>query len=429
MTAPVSTKSSAAASDPNADLVPIVQPYLLVLFSVPFYVDADARRWIDPLWAKDLLEHTRYIRQLTLVACAIHGAPPSTALAMDQIPGLENVRCVELPRPRNILLALAILPRTCVVLWREIGRAALVHTAVAGWPLAEAWLIVPLLWLRRRILFINVESAFWRLVPGEKAGVRQRVRAVISERLNRYCIGRSDISTFTHDGYRRSLLTRGLERGHIFEASWIDEANVLTPPELDRALAQRSRTAMQLRIVFAGRLTSAKGIFVLLDAMVVALRDGVDITLDVFGEGPMQDQCALRVRELGLQACVRLRGSVPYDQRFFDALREHDVLVVPTLSDEQPRIVFDAYSQGLPVIASRTDGLAQCVEHGVTGWLVEAGDGPALQAQILSAAADPEVLAEMARTCLDRARRLTHQHMHRARWRLLIDTFPMLAHA
>ena len=427
MNAPIPLSQIAVATDEGLAQAPIVQPYLLVMFSVPFHVDATGRRWIDALWAKDLIEHTRYIKQLTLAAFAVRTPPPPKAMAMDEEAGLRDVRCVELPAPGNVLAALVLLPRTCAILWRELGRTKIVHSGVAGWPLPEAWLLVPMLWLRRRILYLNVESAFWRLVPGENAGLRRRVRAGVSETLNRLCVDRSDISSFTHEGYRRTLLRRGVHRGHVVEASWIDEANLLSESQLTGVIERRRSSHTGLRMVFAGRLTYAKGISLLLDAVTAALRTGVDLELDVFGEGPLEAECAARLRQAGIEQRVRLRGSLPYDHRFFRALREHDVLIVPTISDEQPRIVFDAFSQGLPVIASRTDGLTQCVEDGVTGLLFDVGDVAALQARISGVADDPGVLTGMSRACLIRASRLTHQQMHRTRWRLLVDAFPALA--
>jgi glycosyltransferase involved in cell wall biosynthesis len=416
-----------ASADPDGPLPDlIVQPYLLVLFSVPFYIDAAGRRWIDALWAKDLVEHARYIRDLSFATQLIHSAPPPNSLALDEIPELKAVRRVELPAARNTLAALALLPRTCGMLWRELKRAEIVHTAVAGWPLAEAWLLVPMLWFRRRLLYINVESAFWRTVAGQKAGLKTRLRAAFSESANRWCIQRSDISTFTHDGYRRSLLTRRTERGHVMEASWIDEATLLSDQQLERALEERRRTLPTLRMVFAGRLTEAKGTLLLLQATAACVRAGVDVQLDVFGEGPLEAELSRRIAADGMGARIRMRGTLPYDRRFFDALAMFDVIVIPTLSDEQPRIVFDAFSQGLPVIASRTEGAVQCIEDGVTGLLFETGDAAAFEARITQVAGDPDRLPAMARACLAYARRKTHQHMHRARWRLLATRFPSL---
>jgi len=134
----------------DANLPRIAQPYLLVLFSVPFYIDEAGRRWIEALWAKDLEEHVRYISRLTLAAPAVHGPPPPGACPMDQFDSLRTVRCVDLPVIAGVWDAPRWLARTCAILWREVGRTRLVHSAVAGWPIPEAWLLVPMLSVRRR---------------------------------------------------------------------------------------------------------------------------------------------------------------------------------------------------------------------------------------------------------------------------------------
>jgi glycosyltransferase involved in cell wall biosynthesis len=427
MNAPVPLSQITAV--PESAPAPIMQPYLIVLFSVRFYVDASGRRWLDALWAKDLIEHTRYIENLTLAAPVDHGPIPPNAVALDQLTALKNLRCIELPAPRNILTAFWFLPRTVAALWRATGSASLVHSSVAGWPLAEAWILTPLLFFRRRALYLNVESAFWRIVPGQRVSWLRRVRAVVSERLNRACLEASDISTFTHAGYRRSLLRRNIDRGHVVEASWIDESDILDSALVAEQIARRRHHQGPLKLVFAGRLTREKGLLVVLDAVSAAWRDGVPVSLDIFGEGPLEKESRERIAVLGPDAPIRLRGTMPYDRRFFETLRTYDMLVVPTLSDEQPRIIFDAYAQGLPVLASRTDGLLQCVDDDVTGVLVEAGDARALAECVRRIASVPEVLAAMSSACVTRARTLTHQQIHRVRCRLLVEKFPQLARA
>ncbi len=427
MNAPVpqSQIASAAARETG----PITQPYLIVLFNVRFYVDTSGRRWLDALWAKDLIEHTRYIDHLTLAAPRDFGPIPANAVALDALPALKNLRCIELPAPRNILTAFFYLPVTIFKLWRATSTASIVHSSVAGWPLAEAWILMPIMWLRRRALYLNVESAFWRLVPGQPAPLMRRLRAAVSERLNRACLETSDISTYTHAGYLRSLLRRNVDRGHVVEASWIDESDVLDAAAVTALVERRSRRDGPLKLVFAGRLTREKGLLVLMDAVAAAKDAGALVTLDVFGEGVLEEECRRRVEAMGAGAAIRLRGTMPYDKRFFEALGAYDLLVVPTLSDEQPRIVFDAYAQGLPVLASRTDGMLQCIEDGVTGVLVPPGDTQALTDRIVKIAGSPGLLATMIPACVERARRLTHQQIHRVRRQLLVDRFPQLTQA
>ena len=404
----------------------IEQPYLLVLFSLLFHVDAEGRRWIHPLWAKDLARHADYIGQLTYAAPATREPPPPDFVALDASPALASVRCVDLPLSRTLSSALLNLPRVLAVLWREVGRARIVHTAMAGWPFPEAWLLLPIVRLRGRKLFINVESTFWRVDRGEHASVGRRMHAAIVERLNRWCIDHSDLSTFTHEGYKRSLTRGGDPRAHVVEASWIDERDILPAADLPQVLA--SRSASGLRAVFAGRLLRAKGILVLIDAVALCRDAGLDVVVDCFGDGELEDDCRRRIAELGLDAHLRMCGTLPYDRSFFAALRPYHAMIVPSVSEEQPRNVFDAYSQALPVIASRTTGLQQCVEDGRTGLFFEAGNAIDLKRTLERVAAEPQLLATMAAACLDRAWKSTHACMHEARRRLIIDAFPGLAH-
>jgi glycosyltransferase involved in cell wall biosynthesis len=62
-----------------------------------------------------------------------------------------------------------------------------------------------------------------------------------------------------------------------------------------------------------------------------------------------------------------------------DFYRDTDVLVVPSVWAEPfGLVVLEAYSFGILVVGSRVGGIADIVEHGVTGWLFEPGDSAAL---------------------------------------------------
>jgi glycosyltransferase involved in cell wall biosynthesis len=108
-------------------------------------------------------------------------------------------------------------------------------------------------------------------------------------------------------------------------------------------------------------------------------------------------------------------GLLPYGPPFFAMLREQDALLVPSLTDEQPRIVFDAFSQAVPVIAADTTGLRECVTEGKNGRFVPPGNAEALADAIAGASADRESLRTLGISSLDVARNLTHAQMHARR--------------
>jgi glycosyltransferase involved in cell wall biosynthesis len=112
---------------------------------------------------------------------------------------------------------------------------------------------------------------------------------------------------------------------------------------------------------------------------------------------------------------------VPYGAPLFALIREYDAIVVPTISDEQPRIVFDAYSQAVPVLASDTAGLCSCVRNGETGLLTAANDATALVAVLLYVSQHRSELKQLGLQSLKYAHEMTHQEMHRQRVVLLKD--------
>jgi glycosyltransferase involved in cell wall biosynthesis len=112
---------------------------------------------------------------------------------------------------------------------------------------------------------------------------------------------------------------------------------------------------------------------------------------------------------------VFLCDPIPYGPAFFAMLRKHNAVVVPSLSDEQPRIIFDAFSQGLPVLGSDTGGIREVVDDGVNGKLVVPGSSLALSEILEWAACNGPELERMGLTALRKSQTYTHLAMHEKR--------------
>jgi glycosyltransferase involved in cell wall biosynthesis len=146
-----------------------------------------------------------------------------------------------------------------------------------------------------------------------------------------------------------------------------------------------------------------------------------DVRVAVVGAGPLESACRDAAAESDARVRLELLAPVPYGEAFFSLLRRFHALLVPNLADEQPRIVFDAYSQALPVLGSATAGLAGCVRDGVTGRLFAPADPQALARTVREAATDPTALERLGLAALAVARSMTHQEMHRQRHVLIAD--------
>jgi len=125
----------------------------------------------------------------------------------------------------------------------------------------------------------------------------------------------------------------------------------------------------------ARRLAPTKGIDRLVDAMSEILSAAPSTLLVIAGSGPLTAQLQQRVRELGLEACVRFAGYV--DERTLRLMyRAADALIVPTVALEGfGLVVVEALACGTPALVTPVSGLPEVVRD-LDPRLVLAGSEP-----------------------------------------------------
>jgi glycosyltransferase involved in cell wall biosynthesis len=415
------SNSGIMGGTPEPTLPRITCRYLLVI-NVPLYRDNSGATYAGQLWFKDLAEHLSYLDSFMLACPVQEGTPAEVALSLQSDSRFSRVRIIDLPAPRSVVRAILALPRTAWRLLRAVRSAEVIHAGVAGWPIPYGWIVTPMAKLLGKKLIIIVESAPWRLNAGLPQGLKSRITASVYERLARWCLNRADLAIFTQDEYRQSLLVHGAERGHVIHASWIDQNVIISDAHADAIWREKiGRNSSGLAILFAGRLEPQKGVAVLLEAIRVVARKNIPATLDILGSGDLADKCREVSAELRGLTHVNVLGTVAYGEPLFELLRRYHAVVLPSISDEQPRIVYDAYSQGVPALASGTAGLRDCIHESQTGWLVEPNNVDALSGVIERAAGNVEELRRMGMEALRVARSMTHQRMHRERQLLLLQ--------
>lgn len=401
-------------------LEPITKRYLMVM-NIRSTCDEKGDRYLSPMWAKDLTEHFRYLKDFALATPRQQETPPENAIAVLSEPSFSNVEFIDLPSPNSYKEAILTLPATVAKLWSAIGKADIVHSCVTGWPIPMGWLVTPIALIQRKFYVLVVESAPWRLEPGKTIKIKDRIVANVSEIMSRWCVNNADMTIFTQSEYQQSLLTKRQERGHVIHASWIDEENIISEAEAAQIWHKKlSPSTPKLKLLFAGRLESSKGLLVLLEAMKILDNKNIAVNLDILGDGKLLSQCKTLSNQLQKSVNIQLLGTLPYGKKFFRLLQEYHAIVVPSLSDEQPRIVYDAYSQAVPVLASNTDGLRDCIQNYKTGVMVNSNDPVALADSIEWSAQNLPQLQSMGKASLQQARSMTHQEMHRSRWQLLL---------
>ncbi len=140
-------------------------------------------------------------------------------------------------------------------------------------------------------------------------------------------------------------------------------------PSIDRSYEPRS----PIRFLYLGRLERRKGVANLVAAARGMDRD--DFRLTLVGGDTATAPLGVSMREflrLGVADDERVVLRAPTDRiGLTDVVREHDVLVVPSLWECGPYVALEALHLNRPLAGTPVGGLVELIEPGLTGWLAE----------------------------------------------------------
>ena len=174
-------------------------------------------------------------------------------------------------------------------------------------------------------------------------------------------------------------------------------------------LPRASTNEAPCRIMFAGRLIYWKGAEILADALLRLDQPGAGLEVTVIGTGARASLVGAAFAQLR-HIPTHLPGAVPQGA-LFNAYREADLFVFPSLHDSSGNVVLEAMTFGLPVICLGLGGPPLLV--GDAGVVVPARDltyaemVDALAAAIRRLADDPLERARLATAASARARTIT----------------------
>lgn len=372
------------------------------------------RLFCDPLWAKDLRLHLDYISDFRICCPVVYS---------NDIHGLEDITECEIKHIFELRkdygfgsVAKNLLPNLVGVI-RACKDACIVHSGGAGWAFPLSFY---LLLLRPFFLFqwvIVIESSFWMLNKYEKLNLRRYISHYVHRVVLSRCVRQADARIFTQSFYRKYFLKEETDRTLIAPAAWIDKNNLVTPEIVKKRLLDRKGKTLQM--IFPARLIENKGVFVLFGAIDYLKNIGVTVNITIMGSGPLEKDCKeFALKEHG-SIKVTYCDPIKYGSDFFNFICNYDVVLVPNLKEEQPRIIFDAFSQGLGVIASDTSGILDVTIDGDNAVICKRGDPQSLAKAICHVIDRPDIVFQMGLIGLNYARDKTHHQMHLDRERFL----------
>ena len=178
-----------------------------------------------------------------------------------------------------------------------------------------------------------------------------------------------------------------------------DEPHLRSGPEPQR-----------LTMLAVGRLHPVKDHAFLLHACYELKARGTDYLCLIAGEGPQRPWLEHLIRNLGLEAQVRLLGHISRED-LAACYGLSDLVVLTSRSEGIPLVLMEAMAQGKTVLAPAITGIPELVKDGVTGFLYRAGSLEDFIGKIELIRNSQSALPQLRRA----ARRHVQEHFDRAK--------------
>lgn len=149
---------------------------------------------------------------------------------------------------------------------------------------------------------------------------------------------------------------------------------------------QRLAAAPLLTALSVGRLDAEKNPLLLAEILGALRARDPRWKLSVYGDGPMRDELARRLHELGLEEHATLHGYLPLDGGLLAAYRESDAFLHVSFTEGLPQVLFEAFAARLPVVATAVGGVPDAVSDAAL--LIPPADAGAAVDALTSIAAD-----------------------------------------
>jgi glycosyltransferase involved in cell wall biosynthesis len=153
-----------------------------------------------------------------------------------------------------------------------------------------------------------------------------------------------------------------------------------------------SRVGAPLKVMFIGRITSFKGVDLLIEA--VCRLSGKPILLDIYGKDDDGDYALSCKKQSENQENICWKGALA-PALVLNTMQEYDVLCLPSaFSEMSPLVIQEAFAAGIPVLASNVYGNAEQIKDGINGWLFKFKDSVDLTDKLQFLIDNKEKIAE-----------------------------------
>lgn len=270
-------------------------------------------------------------------------------------------------------------------LWRTAGHSDVFHImANSGW----AWHLfaAPAVWVARSRgvpVVVNYRG-------GEAAEFLQRAGPLVR---------------FTMRQTRALVVPSGFLQG-VFARFGMPASIVPNIIDLSRFCPRDPARSGAPHLVVARNLEPLYDNLTAIRAFQIVLASFPQARLTIAGSGPAAQSLRQSVQAMGLGESVHFAGRLERDA-MAALYRSADIMLNPSLADNMPNSVLEAWASGVPVVSTNVGGIPFLAQDGVTASLVPPADAPAMAQACVALLLDAALWQQRAQAGLQEAQRYT----------------------
>lgn len=147
------------------------------------------------------------------------------------------------------------------------------------------------------------------------------------------------------------------------------------------------------------RVIDYKGIYDFVDIAEITIKENDNIRFVFIGDGPEKENLEKYIKEKNLQEYIFMLGS---KNNVIEHLKYIDLVLLCSYIEGLPLAPLEAFSQGIPVIATNIDGTNEEIQDGYNGYLVEKKDIENFKNKILKIYNDKNLYKQMKESAKNR---------------------------
>ncbi len=191
-------------------------------------------------------------------------------------------------------------------------------------------------------------------------------------------------------------VVQAIEHKSLIIPNGIDDKWFETKPRVRTECGKNS-----LSILFTGSLDTNKNVESVLLLVNQLRNNGVDIKLNVAGDGPLREDVTKKRNQLKLQDVVTLHGNISIE-RLRTLADQSDIFILPSYKETFGISYVEAMSRGIPIIYTSGEGIDGFFPEGTVGYRTEPTDIDKMIENIKDIAKDYQV---MSKRCVSESKR------------------------